>query len=109
MTWGIAMKLKTALAAIGFAICLAAPASATTFRFAFQGDLKSLDPYTLNEVTTLAHLGHVYESDCSLFWNLDRIRFSVVAGWVSGKCDLWQWRRVIPIPGHEDTFLWCAE
>ncbi len=37
------------------------PASANTLRYANQGDLKSLDPYTLNETTTNAHLGHVYE------------------------------------------------
>jgi peptide/nickel transport system substrate-binding protein len=30
-------------------------------RYANQGDLKSLDPYTLNETTTHAHLGQVYE------------------------------------------------
>jgi peptide/nickel transport system substrate-binding protein len=28
------------------------PASAQTLRYANQGDLKSLDPYTLNETTT---------------------------------------------------------
>ena len=38
-----------------------APASAQTLRYANQGELKSLDPYTLNETTTHAHLGHVYE------------------------------------------------
>src|SRR6266702_7907 len=38
-----------------------APASAQTLRHANQGDLKSLDPYTLNESTTHAHLGHVYQ------------------------------------------------
>ena len=37
------------------------PASAQTLRYANQGDLKSLDPYTLNETTTIAHHGHVYE------------------------------------------------
>jgi peptide/nickel transport system substrate-binding protein len=41
--------------------CAALPASAITLRYANQGDLKSLDPYTLNETTTNAHLGHVYE------------------------------------------------
>jgi len=30
-----------------------APASAQTLRYANQGDLKSLDPYTLNETTTM--------------------------------------------------------
>src|SRR6476620_2693304 len=37
------------------------PASAQTLRYANQGDLKSLDPYTLNETTTHSHLGHVFE------------------------------------------------
>src|SRR6201989_2687653 len=37
------------------------PASAQTVRYANQGELKSLDPYTLNESTTHGHLGQVYE------------------------------------------------
>src|SRR5437762_10216454 len=37
------------------------PASAQTLRHANQGDLKSLAPYTLNETTTHAHLGQVYD------------------------------------------------
>jgi peptide/nickel transport system substrate-binding protein len=37
------------------------PALAQTLRYANQGDLKSLDPYSLNETTTNAHLGQVYE------------------------------------------------
>jgi peptide/nickel transport system substrate-binding protein len=37
------------------------PASGQSLRYANQGELKSLDPYTLNESTTHAHLGHVYE------------------------------------------------
>ena len=36
-------------------------ASSQTLRYANQGDLKSLDPYSLNESTTHAHLGHVYQ------------------------------------------------
>lgn len=32
-----------------------------SLRYANQGDLKSLDPYTINETTANAHLGHVYE------------------------------------------------
>ncbi len=37
------------------------PASAQTLRYANQGDLKSLDPYTLRETTTTAHHTHIYE------------------------------------------------
>ena len=59
------MKLRIALAVLGVigATWTAAPASAAnTFRFAFQGDLKALDPYTLNETFTLGMLGNVYEA-----------------------------------------------
>lgn len=45
-------------------------ASAKTLRYANQGDLKSLDPYTLNETTANAHLGHVYEGLTSRGKNL---------------------------------------
>jgi len=55
------MKLKTVLAAALLAAAVAAPASAATFRLAFQGDLKSLDPYSLNETFTHGMLANVYE------------------------------------------------
>ncbi|MGH6739577.1 MAG: ABC transporter substrate-binding protein, partial [Bradyrhizobium sp.] len=49
-----------AMAAV-VAAALISPASSQTLRYANQGELKSLDPYTLNESTTHAHLGQVYE------------------------------------------------
>ncbi|KAB0267345.1 ABC transporter substrate-binding protein [Microvirga brassicacearum] len=58
------MTIRTRYLAVSAAVLLAGtalPAMATTLRYANQGDLKSLDPYTLNETTTNAHLGHVYE------------------------------------------------
>ena len=55
------MKLKTVLLAAALAATSFAPASAAIFRFAFQGDLKSLDPYSLNETFTHGVLGNVYE------------------------------------------------
>lgn len=36
-------------------------AQAVTFRYAYQGGLNGLDPYTLNETFTLSALGNVYE------------------------------------------------
>jgi peptide/nickel transport system substrate-binding protein len=50
-----------AAATISLAAFAASPASSQTLRYANQGELKSLDPYTLNESTTHAHLGQVYE------------------------------------------------
>ncbi|MHA1566117.1 MAG: ABC transporter substrate-binding protein [Alphaproteobacteria bacterium] len=40
---------------------LAAPAHANELRFAFQGDIHSMDPYTLNETFSLGTLGNVFE------------------------------------------------
>src|SRR6201994_5163781 len=49
-------------AATASTVALAAmPASSQTLRYANQGELKSLDPYTLKETTTIAHHAHVYE------------------------------------------------
>jgi peptide/nickel transport system substrate-binding protein len=48
-------------ASVALAAFAASPASAQTLRYANQGELKSLDPYTLRETTTIAHHGHVYE------------------------------------------------
>jgi peptide/nickel transport system substrate-binding protein len=48
-------------AATAALVAFASPASAQTLRYANQGELKSLDPYTLKETTTIAHHGHVYE------------------------------------------------
>ncbi|MET0875888.1 MAG: ABC transporter substrate-binding protein [Tardiphaga sp.] len=52
---------QTCLVAVASLIAFAIPASAQTLRYANQGDLKSLDPYTLRETTTIAHHGQVYE------------------------------------------------
>jgi peptide/nickel transport system substrate-binding protein len=55
------MTIRKILLAAAAATLLAAPASAATFRYAFQGDLNALDPYTLNETFTLGALGNVME------------------------------------------------
>ena len=58
------MSIRQSLFAAAAASLLAfalSPASAQTLRYANQGDLKSLDPYTLRETTTIAHHAHVYE------------------------------------------------
>src|SRR3954453_16024745 len=55
------MKLRTTILALALAAMSALPTSAATLRFAFQGELKSLDPYSLNETFTHGMLGNVYE------------------------------------------------
>ena len=53
-------KLAIALGAAAL-VATTAPAGAATLRWAFQGQLNALDPYTLNETFTLGQLGNVYE------------------------------------------------
>src|SRR5437763_10456471 len=55
------MKLRTIILALAVGAISALPASAATLRFAFQGEFKSLDPYSLNESFTAGMLGNVYE------------------------------------------------
>jgi peptide/nickel transport system substrate-binding protein len=57
------MRLRLALLALAAALLApVSPAGAVTFRYAFQGDLNSLDPYSLNETFTLGALGNVMEA-----------------------------------------------
>src|SRR5438270_5713859 len=65
------------------------PASAQTLRYANQGDLKSLDPYTLNETTTLAHLGHVYEGLIGKGKNLE-IMPALAESWQTPEPTRWR-------------------
>ena len=52
----------TVASIVGSIVALAgSSASSQVLRYANQGDLKSLDPYTLKETTTIAHHAHVYE------------------------------------------------
>ncbi len=59
------MKLKSlviaGVSALALSAVAAVPASAKTFKFAFQGDAQSLDPHSLNETFTLGMLGNIYE------------------------------------------------
>jgi len=58
------MKIRHGIlaAVTAAAIALAAPvANAQTFKYAFQGNLSSLDPHSLNETFLLGSLGNIYE------------------------------------------------
>jgi peptide/nickel transport system substrate-binding protein len=55
-------KVKTTILAGAMVFGLGVgQSSAETLKYAFQGSLKSLDPYSLNETFTLGFLGNVYE------------------------------------------------
>ncbi|MCT4656912.1 MAG: ABC transporter substrate-binding protein [Cohaesibacter sp.] len=54
-------KMTKFMAALAVTTMLAAPSSAETFKYAFQGDAQGLDPHGLNETFSLGFLGNVYE------------------------------------------------
>ncbi|MBW1699322.1 MAG: ABC transporter substrate-binding protein [Deltaproteobacteria bacterium] len=71
---------RTALMVLVLSVAFASPVWSKTLRFAFQGDIKSFDPYALNETFTLGFLNNVYEG---LIWrgpNLE-IRPSLAVRW----------------------------
>ncbi|MGA9849657.1 MAG: hypothetical protein WBQ45_18735, partial [Roseiarcus sp.] len=58
MSWSLKVRMPI-LAAIGLAMAMSVPAltsraEAKTLRFAFQGELKSVDPYQINESFSLS-------------------------------------------------------
>ena len=65
-------SLFAAAIVAGAALALS-PASGQTLRYANQGELKSLDPYTLKETTTIAHHAHVYEGLVTRDKNLNMV------------------------------------
>ena len=76
-------------AAVTLFVFVTSLASAQTLRYANQGDLKSLDPYTLNETTTLAHLGHVYEGLIGKGKNLE-IMPALAESWETPEPTRWR-------------------
>src|SRR5713226_2636001 len=74
---------------LGNHACATVPASAQTLRYANQGDLKSLDPYTLNETTTHAHLGQVYEGLTARGKDL-KIIPALAEGWETPEPTRWR-------------------
>src|SRR5580698_8785519 len=57
------VSTRAKLAWIGLALALGGtPATAKSFRWAYQGDVNSLDPYALNETFTHSFLSNVYEA-----------------------------------------------
>ncbi len=60
--WGAAIRCAGFAASLAVAVAsFATPAAALTFRYAFQGDLNELDPYTRNETFASAALNNVYD------------------------------------------------
>src|SRR5215475_7430389 len=76
----------TFVSVVAFAV---SPASSQVLRYANQGELKSLDPYTLRETTTIAHQGHVYEGLVTRDRNLKTIP-ALAESWETPEPTRWR-------------------
>ncbi len=83
-------KLNIGLASAILAAGLATSAAhAETLKFAFQGTLNQLDPYSLNETFTLSALGNVYEGLTRRNENLE-IEPSLAESWEVVEPNRWR-------------------
>ena len=83
----LSKKSLLVAAAIG-AMAFAAPSQAQTFKYAFQGDLGSLDPYSLNETFTLGFQGNIYDALTAYDENLKLIP-GLATSWENPEPDKW--------------------
>jgi peptide/nickel transport system substrate-binding protein len=94
------------LAAATFSIVAFAisPAPAQTLRYANQGDLKSLDPYTLRETTTIAQHAHVYEALVTRDKNL-KIVPALAESWETPEPNRWRFHLRKNVKFHNGDLL----
>ena len=90
--------------ALAATLCtIASTAQAVTLRYAFQGDLNALDPYTLNETFTLGALGNVMEGLTARDKNL-KVVPALAERWEIVEPTRWRFylRRGVKFHGGED-------
>ena len=111
------MSVRQSLLAAATASILAfaaVPASAQTLRYANQGDLKSLDPYTLKETTTIAHHAHFYEGLVTRDKNLKTVP-ALAESWETPEPTRWRFHLRKNVKFHNgdpftaDDVLFSAE
>lgn len=100
------MRVKTWLLAGVMCAAMAAGtvgAQAVTFKFAFQGDLNALDPYTLNETFSYGTLSNVYEPLVRRDQNL-KIIPALAERWETPEPNRWRiyLRKGVKFSGGED-------
>jgi peptide/nickel transport system substrate-binding protein len=88
--------------AAGLAMAAASPAQAKVFKWAFQGDPVSMDPYTINETLTLGFIGNIYESLIRRRKDLS-IEPALAESWETVKPDVWRFHLRKGVKFHDGT------
>ncbi|MEM7653962.1 MAG: ABC transporter substrate-binding protein [Pseudomonadota bacterium] len=106
------MRIRSTLLAVGAALAISAGsvaaatthADAKTFRWAFQGDVQSLDPHGLNETFTLGFLGNVYEGLTAYDENLSVVP-GLAASWQNTGPTTWEFKLRSGVKFHDGGTL----
>lgn len=88
------------VAAIGLAV--PGTAGAGEFRWSFQSDAVSLDPYVINETFTLGFMGNIYESLIRRGKNLE-IEPALAESWSNLAADVWRFKLRQGVKFHDGT------
>jgi len=94
------LSAATALAVVLLMVC--APVHAKTFRWAFQSDAGSMDPYTMNNTMTLGFTGNVYEGLVRHDKN-EAIEPCLATEWKTVKPDVWRFNLRQNVTFHDGT------
>ncbi len=95
------LSASLALAA-GLSFGMSGLAEAKTFRWAFQGDPVSMDPYTINETLTLGFLANIYESLVRYDSNM-KIKPALAESWSNPSPDVWRFKLRKNVKFHNGT------
>ena len=79
-----------------------APAHAKTFKWAFQSDAGSMDPYTMNNTMTLGFTGNIYEGLVRHDKN-EAIEPCLATDWKTIKPDVWRFSLRKNVTFHDGT------
>ncbi|MFQ5774922.1 MAG: ABC transporter substrate-binding protein [Kiloniellaceae bacterium] len=96
------IRIFASLVAAALLVGFALPAQAKTFRWAFQGDPVSMDPYTINETLTLGFLGNIYEGLVRRGKELE-IQPGLATEWSTPAPDVWRFKLRAGVKFHDGT------
>src|SRR5207249_1269245 len=99
-TMPLVRRLVVATLALGLLAPM--PADAKTFKWAFTGDVATLDPYAVNETFTVGFLGAIYEGLVMRGKNLEIVP-GLATSWSNVSPDVWRFKLRPNVKFHDGT------
>ena len=98
------MRLVRCLVVVALVLGLLSPltADAKTFRWAFTGDVATLDPYAANETFTVGFLGAIYEGLVMRGKNLEVVP-GIAVSWSTVSPEVWRFKLRPNVKFHDGT------